>query len=63
MTAQKRGYSTAEAAAYIGRSESFLRKLKRDNKIVAHRASDNPRETVTYLREDLDAYLDTLVEA
>lgn len=58
MTGVKRGFSTAEAADYIGRSESHIRRLKRDKKLAARRDG----AVVTYLLEDLDAYLDSLAE-
>ena len=59
----KRGFSTRQAADYIGRSISWLRKRRL-------RGRDDPGEpgpafirdgmTVTYLREDLDKFLDEL---
>ncbi|NYE19450.1 excisionase family DNA-binding protein [Microbacterium immunditiarum] len=52
----KRAYTVHEAAIYIGRSDSFLRQLKRDNKIVARRDG----KLLIFFREDLDDYLDSL---
>ncbi len=63
MSEAKRGYTTAEAASYIGMSQSFLRQLLRDNKIVARRAGETDRSPLIWLREDLDDYLDSLMEA
>ncbi len=62
--ARKRGYTTREAAEYIGRSASWLRKkrLRGD----ADPGDPGPRYLKTeggsaiYLREDLDAWLDGL---
>ena len=57
----KRAYSTAEAAAYISLSISFLQKARLK---AAARAYDAPAHTrisdkkIVYLREDLDAWLD-----
>ena len=62
----KRGYSTGEAAIYIGRSVSWLRKKRL-------RGADDPGDpgprylktsggSTIYLREDLDAWLDGLAE-
>lgn len=55
----KRGFTIAEASHYIGRSESFIRMLVRENYLVGRRhGPDSPRATLTFLREDLDAFLD-----
>ena len=62
----KRGFSTGEAANYIGRSMSWLRKRRL-------RGSDDPGDpgpawhktstgNAIYLREDLDNWLDHLAE-
>lgn len=64
QTTAKRGYSTGEAAVYIGRSVSWLRKKRL-------RGSEDPGDpgprylktgsgSTIYLREDLDAWLDGL---
>jgi hypothetical protein len=61
---QKRGFRTVEAAQYIGRSASWLRK-KRLRAADDH-GDPGPRYLKTdsggaiYLREDLDAWLDDL---
>lgn len=59
MIVEKRGYTAPEAAAYIGKSVSFVRQLKRDNKLPARRDG----KALVFLREDLDAYLDNLEDA
>ena len=53
-----RGFNTANAAAYIGWSESFLRRAR-----LGKTKTPGPRfkkhgKRVTYLREDLDAFLE-----
>ena len=63
----KRGYTTGEAAVYIGRSVSWLRKKRL-------RGADDPGDagprylktaggSTIYLREDLDAWLDGLAQS
>ena len=63
----KRGYSTREAAVYIGRSASWLRKKRL-------RGRDDPGDpgprylkpdfgSVLYLREALDAWLESLARS
>ena len=60
----KRGYSTVEAAVYIGRSVSWLRKKRLRG--VDDPGDPGPRYLKTeggsaiYLKEDLDAWLDGL---
>ena len=60
----KRGYSTGEAAIYIGRSVSWLR--KRRLRGIDDPGDPGPRYLKTdggsaiYLKEDLDAWLDSL---
>ena len=65
--AHKRGFSTPQAAEYIGRSASWLRKKRL-------RGADDPTDpgpkfrkpatgSVLYLKEDLDAWLDAQDEA
>lgn len=62
----KRGYSTGEAAVYIGRSVSWLRKKRL--KGVDDLGDLGPRYRKTdggnaiYLREDLDAWLNQLAQ-
>jgi hypothetical protein len=64
MTNRKRGFSTREAAQYIGRSVSWLRKKRL--RAVADPGNPGPRYLKTdggsaiYLREDLDRWLDSL---
>jgi excisionase family DNA binding protein len=58
-TPNKRGFTVPEAAIYIGRSPSFIRALKRNNRIPAKRDG----KALIFLREDLDRYLDNLPEA
>jgi hypothetical protein len=64
---KKRGFTTREAATYIGRSASWLRKKRL-------RGADDPGDagprylktdggSAIYLKEDLDAWLDGLVSA
>ena len=53
-----RGFNTANAAAYIGWSQSFLRRAR-----LGKTKTPGPRfkkhgKRVTYLREDLDAFLE-----
>ena len=64
---KKRGFSTREAGEYIGRSSSWLRKKRM-------RGTDDPGDpgprylktegggSAIYLKEDLDAWLDSLTE-
>jgi len=64
QTTSKRGYATAEAAVYIGRSASWLRKKRLRG--VDDPGDPGPRWLKTdggsaiYLKEDLDAWLDGL---
>ena len=66
QTTPKRGYSTGEAAVYIGRSVSWLRKKRLRG--VDDPGDPGPRYLKTdgggtiYLKEDLDAWLDSLTE-
>lgn len=55
----KRGFTVAEAADYIGRSESFVRKLKNENRLPAFRDG----KALTFLKEHLDEYLNNLEAA
>lgn len=55
----KRAFTAPEAATYIGRSETYVRQLKRENKLPARRDG----KALLFLREDLDAWLDGLAEA
>jgi excisionase family DNA binding protein len=55
----KRAYTVPEAASYLGKSPSFVRQLKRDNRLPARRDG----KSLIFLREDLDLYLDALPEA
>ena len=55
----KRAFNVPDAAEYIGRSESYVRKLKRDNRLAGRRDG----KSLIFLREDLDSYLDGLPEA
>ena len=55
----KRAFTVPEAARYIGRSDSFIRQLKRESKIAARRDG----KSLVFLREDLDEYLNGLPEA
>ncbi len=55
---EPRGFNTANAAAYIGWSESFLRRAR-----IGKTKTPGPRfkkhgKRVTYLREDLDEFLE-----
>jgi excisionase family DNA binding protein len=60
MQQRKRGFTTEEAARYIGRSKSYLDHLR-----ITGPRHDDPGipyirvgRTVLYLKEDLDAWLD-----
>lgn len=55
----KRAFTVVEAANYIGKSPSFIRALKRDNRLPAKRDG----KSLIFLREDLDFYLNELPEA
>lgn len=61
---QKRGFTTREAANYIGRSTSWLRKKRLrgigDPGDPGPRYIKTPSGAAIYLIEDLDAYLDAL---
>ncbi len=55
---EHRGFKTADAATYIGWSESFLRRAR-----IGKTKTPGPRfkkhgKRVTYLREDLDEFLE-----
>jgi len=55
---EPRGFKTANAAAYIDWSESFLKRAR-----IGKTKTPGPRfkkhgKRVTYLREDLDAFLE-----
>lgn len=61
MSAVKRAFTIQEAAHYLGRSVSYVRKLMREDELIGRRSDpSNKRETLIFLLEDLDAYLDTL---
>jgi hypothetical protein len=66
-TTPKRGYTTGEAAIYIGRSVSWLRKKRLRG--VDDPGDPGPRYLKTnggsaiYLREDLDGWLDSLTSS
>ena len=57
----KRGFSSKEAAAYIGMSEAYLR-LDRSQGATGNRTPGPPYikrgRRIIYLREDLDAWLE-----
>lgn len=59
MSDTKRAFTVLEAAEYLGKSASFVRRLKRENRLAARRDG----KLLVFLREDLDAYLDQLPEA
>ncbi|HET9215357.1 MAG TPA: hypothetical protein VFR18_00160 [Terriglobia bacterium] len=60
----KRAFTTREAANYIGRSSSWLRKKRlrgpADPTDAGPKFVKTPSGTVIYLREALDKYLDQL---
>jgi hypothetical protein len=62
---KKRGFTTREAGEYIGRSPSWLRKRRLrgndDPGDPGPRHIKTPTGATIYLREDLDAYLDSLL--
>ena len=53
------GFNTADAAIYIGWSQSFLRNSRIGNTKVAGPAFRKHGTRVTYLRKDLDRWLAT----
>ena len=53
-----RGFNTANAAGYIGWSESFLRRARLGKTKVPGPRFQKRGKRVTYLREDLDAFLE-----
>jgi len=55
---EKRGFTVAEAAVYIGISEWVLRGELRDNRIVAKKRGT----TILFDRSELDRYFDSLPE-
>lgn len=57
-TAEKRGFTTTEAADYLGISEWILRKETREGRIVAKKRGT----TNLYDRTELDRYFDDLPE-
>lgn len=54
----KRGYTVAEASAYLGLSEWVLRSEMREDRIVAKKRGS----TVLFDRTELDRYFDALPE-
>jgi excisionase family DNA binding protein len=54
----KRGYTVAEASAYLGISEWVLRDEMRNNRIAAKKRGS----TVLFDRDELDRYFDDLPE-
>lgn len=58
MVVEKRGYTVAEAAVYLGISEWVLRQEMRDNRIAAKKRNS----TVLFDRDELDRYFDDLPE-
>ncbi|KQB04356.1 DNA-binding protein [Vibrio metoecus] len=62
MTVEKRAYTEQETSAYIGMSRSFLRQARmegqRKNRTLAPPFIKIGR-AVRYLKEDLDAWLDS----
>ena len=62
MTATKRGFTSAEAAIYLGISEFVLKqgrmKSVPDEKMKTPRHIKLGKKKVIYLKEDLDAWLD-----
>jgi hypothetical protein len=64
VSSTKRGFSTAEAAVYVGKSVSWLRKKRLkgidDPGDPGPRFIKTPAGPAIYLREDLDHYLDEL---
>ncbi len=60
----KRGFSSKDAAAYIGVSESYLRKDrmngKRDGYFPGPHWHRVGSRTILYFREDLDEWMDAL---
>ena len=55
---EPRGFNTASAATYIGWSESFLRRARLGKTKTPGPHFKKHGKRVTYLREDLDAFLD-----
>ena len=59
---EKRAFSTAEAAAYIGRSKSYLEHGRSDGALQGQTPPSPPfikaGRSVIYLREDLDQWLE-----
>lgn len=54
-----RGFSTCDAAIFLGLSASFLEKARIGQTMTpGPRATKIGKKRVVYLREDLDAYLD-----
>jgi len=64
--AEKRGFSTVEAGAYIGRSPSWLRKRRlrgaNDPGDLGPRYRKTAGGSALYLKEDLDTWLNRLAE-
>jgi len=58
QTTAKRGYTKAEAAAYLGISEWVLNVETRENRIAAKKRGT----TILYDRAELDRYFDDLPE-
>ena len=55
---ERRGFNTADAAAYIGWSPSFLRRARIGKTKAPGPNFKKHGKRVTYLREDLDAFLE-----
>ena len=53
-----RGFNTANAATYLGWSASFLRRARLGKTKIPGPRFKKHGKRVTYLREDLDAFLE-----
>ena len=63
MNTEKRAFTTSEAASYCGISESLLRQARmtgpKKRRLEAPQSTKLGGRKIVYLREDLDAWLDS----
>lgn len=66
MNVAKRAFSEIEASEYIGMSRSYLRQSRMDGKLGKRKPAPpfiKIGRTIRYLKEDLDAWLESFYKA
>jgi predicted DNA-binding transcriptional regulator AlpA len=66
MNVEKRAFSETEASEYIGMSRSYLRQSRMDGQIGKRKPAPpfiKIGRTIRYLKEDLDAWLNSFCRA